>query len=314
MFDWLIELTDHGITEFTQLPWPPDSLPTFDHTVRALLAIFFVCLICGTMGALVVGNRMAFFSDALAHCAFAGVALGLIVGLAAGGVNQRQITLVMVLFGVAMGVLIAFVRETTNLANDTVIGVFYAAAVGLGAIFMRWGAGQQQMLGIEAFIFGDPNTAQTWEILLLAALSVGTILFLIWFYNPTVMASANTSLALSRRVPVRLCQYLLIVLLGIMVNLSIQIVGALLINGLLIVPAAAAANVARNLRQMFWFSMVLALVSGIGGYLLHWEVNCRVPRGWQVGTSGCIVVLAVLFFVASMLGSRWLRQRAIARA
>src|SRR6516162_7585872 len=177
MFDWLTEFVDHLITEFTQLPWPPGTILTFDHTVRALLAIFFVCLICGAMGALVVGNRMAFFSDALAHCAFAGVALGLILGLAVGGaVDQRTITLVMVLFGILMGVLIAFVREKTNLANDTVIGVFYAAAVGLGAVFMRWGAGQQQMLGIEAFIFGDPNTAQTWEILLLAALSVGTIL------------------------------------------------------------------------------------------------------------------------------------------
>src|SRR5437667_10282731 len=105
MFDWLIGFVDEGITRFTQLPWPPDSIFAFDRTVRALLAIFFVCLTCGAMGALVVGNRMAFFSDALAHCAFAGVALGLIVGLAlGGGVDQRQVTLIMVLFGIAMGV------------------------------------------------------------------------------------------------------------------------------------------------------------------------------------------------------------------
>src|ERR1043166_8361954 len=203
MFDWLTSFVDQRIADFTNLPWPADSILTFDHTVRALLAIFFVCLICGAMGALVVGNRMAFFSDALAHCAFAGVALGLILGLALGGdVDQRQITLVMVLFGIAVGVLIAYVRETTNLANDTVIGVFYAAAVGLGAVFMRWGAGRQ-LRNIETFIFGDPNTAQTWEILLLAALAVGTIVFLVRFYNPVVMASANTSPAPSRPPPPR---------------------------------------------------------------------------------------------------------------
>jgi zinc transport system permease protein len=130
---------------------------------------------------------------------------------------------------------------------------------------------------------------------------------LCWLYNPLVLASASTSLATSRRVRVRLCQYVLIVLLGLMVNLSIQVVGALLINGLLIVPAAAAANLARNLRQMFWYSIGLTVFSGVAGYFLSWEVNCRIRH--PIGTSGTIVVLAVFLFVVSMLLGRWLRDR-----
>jgi zinc transport system permease protein len=310
VFDFVIGSLDDLIVHFTQL-WPAGTIFSFEHTVRGMLAVMFVCFICGAMGALVVGNRMAFFSDALAHCAFAGVALGLVMALAMNinpAIFQQSITLIMVCFGIVVGLLIAFVRERTGLASDTVIGVFYAAAIGLGAVFMGLAAGRRQLFSIEQFIFGDPNTAETWAIVCLALLATGVAAFLAWLYNPLILASTSTSLALSRGVRVRLCQYLFIVLLGLMVNLSIQIVGALLINGLLIVPAAAAANLARNLRQMFWYSIGLTMVSGVGGYIFSWEITCRFP-GQRIGTSGTIVVLAVLLFVGSMLIGRRLRER-----
>jgi zinc transport system permease protein len=128
-------------------------------------------------------------------------------------------------------------------------------------------------------------------------------------YNQLVLTSASASLAHSRRVRVRLCHYLLIVLLALMVNLSLYVVGALLINGMLIVPAAAAANIARNLRQMFWYSMLLATASGLFGYLLSWEVSMRRYPEPGIGTAGAIVVLAVLSFAVSMFFGRWLRER-----
>jgi zinc transport system permease protein len=221
---------------------------------------------------------------------------------------RERLTEVMVCFGILIGLLIAFVRERTGLASDTVIGVFYAAAIGLGAVFTRMVSGQRQLFNIEDFIFGNPVTATTREVIWLALLAVGVGLFLWRLYNPLILASASPSLAHSRRIPVRLCHYLLIILLGLMVNLSLQIVGALLINGLLIVPAAAAANLARNLRQMFWYSMAIALLSGVGGYLASWEIGCNFPKH-PVGTSGTIVVLAVLLFVVSMLVGRRLRER-----
>src|SRR5262249_3631386 len=117
---------------------PADTYLSVDINVKALLAIVLVSLICGAVGSLVGGNRMAFFSDALAHCAFAGLALGLLLGYAAGAkINEEfqawLVPLVMVSFGVVVGVLIAYVREKTHLASDTVIGVFFAGAIGLGA-------------------------------------------------------------------------------------------------------------------------------------------------------------------------------------
>src|SRR5207248_3354214 len=109
---------------------PIDSFLSQPSNVRGLLAVVLVSLLCGTVSSLVVGNRMAFFSDALAHCAFAGVALGLLIGIASGSTARRDqwdfyqqwiIPLVMVSFGVLVGLLIAYVREKTGLASDTVI-------------------------------------------------------------------------------------------------------------------------------------------------------------------------------------------------
>ena len=293
-------------------PWPTGSFATHEHNVRALLGTLVVCFICGALGSLVVGNRMAFFSDALAHCAFAGVGLGLLLSLLTDtpdDVVRQRITLIMVAFGITVGLLIAFVRDQTGLASDTVIGVFYAAAIGIGAVVTRIiSSGNRRFFSIEDFIFGaSPVNIRSWEVVLLVGLAIGAVVFLAFTYNAMILASANPSLALSRRVPVRLTRYLLIVLLALMVNLSQQVVGTLLINGLLIVPAATAANLAGNLRQMFWYAVAIALFVGFAGHLLSWEISCQFYP-FTVGISGTIVVFSVFLFVLSAIAVRFLRR------
>src|SRR5262249_55939097 len=207
-------------------------------------------LVCGSAGSLVIANRMSFFSDALAHCAFAGVALGFLLALWGGTPvtdldapgSRLFITLVMIGFGIVVGICIAFVREKTLLSNDTVIGVFFAGAIGIGAMLLK-AVSALGYRNLETFLFGEPlyTRAQDLEMLIWLILLTGALLY--FLYNDMVFGSFSTSLARSRRVRTRLCQYLFIVLLGIIVNVSIQIVGVLLINGLLIVPAATAANI-----------------------------------------------------------------------
>jgi zinc transport system permease protein len=262
------------------------------------------------MGSLVVGNRMAFFSDALAHCAFAGVGFGLLLTIMMGTADydtvRQQVTLVMVLFGVTIGLLIAFVREQTGLASDTVIGVFYAGSIGIGAVVMK--LGDRRFITIEDFIFGNPTTVREHEVIWLIILALLAVVFLAFMYNWLVLASASPSLALSRQVPVRWCRYLFVVLLALMVNLSQQITGTLLINGLLIVPAATAANVAGNLRQMFWLSIGFALLAGGAGFLLSWDISNRFYPHASIGVSGTIIVLSVFLFVLSIVVGRTFRR------
>ena len=290
---------------------PANTFFSFEWNIRALCAIVMVSFICGAVGSQVVSNRMAFFSDALAHCAFAGIAFATLLFLAFG-LGQEQFVnwmmLIMVCFGVVIGLLIAYVNETTGLPSDTVIGVFFAGAIGLGAVFIRMAP--RANFNIESFIFGEPAAVRAGDLFFLLLLVLVTVVFLTRLYNPLVLASVNPSLALSRNVPVRLCRYLFVMLLGLVVNLCLFVVGVLLINALLIVPAAAAANFCRNLRQLFWCSIGLALACGVGGQVLAWELSTAAQV--QVGTGGMIVVFTVVLFIISVLFGPFWRDRAVA--
>src|SRR5690242_15120201 len=112
------------------------------YDLGALFSVLLISTICGLVGSLVVGNRMAFFSDAMAHCAFAGISLGLIIAFAMGFTPKSDelqwlLPLLMAAFGGLMGLGIAFVRERTGLGSDTVIGVFFAGAIGFGAMILQ---------------------------------------------------------------------------------------------------------------------------------------------------------------------------------
>lgn len=293
-FEWLTSLINSTATTF--------GVMSVD--VKAFVVVVLVGTICGAVGSLVVGNRMAFFSDALAHCAFAGIALGMLGLLAVDSLNRSGwwvLPTVMVAFGVAVGVAIVYVREMTGLASDTVIGVFFAGAVGFGGMLYT-SLGKKTNLSPEMFLFGSPLYVQQTDLLALAALTFLLALVLCWKYNHFILASVNPSLARSRNVPVRMSNYLFIVLLALIVNLSLRAVGALLINAMLVVPAATAANVSRNVRQMFWGSIGLSLAAGLSGLWLSSAVRVPVGRGapLEFGPAGTIVVVSVLLFFASV--------------
>lgn len=281
-----------------------DAFDTELFVVKGVIALLLVCTLCGMVGSLVVGNRMAFFADAMAHCAFAGVALGGLGVVFAGAGRDQELTsqvvpLVMVVFGAAVGAAIVYVREQTGLANDTVIGVFFALAIGIGAMLFTV-LRQKSTINPENFLFGNlifiPESALVYLLILVVVVGV----LFGWRYNQLVFASFNPSLARTRRVNLHANNYLFIVLLALVVNLSIQAVGALLINALLVVPAAAASNVARNLRQMFWLTVAFCVSSGLTGFFLSTTVAVPI-RGQPVkfGPSGTIVVVSVAVFFAT---------------
>lgn len=282
--------------------------------VGALLSVLLVSAVCGLVGALVVGNRMAFFSDAMAHCAFAGISLGLIIALAMRFTPQSDelqwlLPLIMAAFGALIGVGIAFVRENTGLASDTVIGVFFAGTIGFGAMILQ-AFSTRRAFDPERFLFGGPDYVQPLDVLILAALLVVTAAILVWRYNHLVLASFNPSLARSRGVRVALNNYLFVVLLALIVNFSISAVGVLLINGLLIVPAATASNFSRDMRRLFRWTLGLSLFTGLAG--LWFSRTFSLPLGpggpKQFGVSGTIICVGVILFALSM-GVASLRRR-----
>jgi zinc transport system permease protein len=324
-FDWLSvalptpvfataagEWLEQVIVDFSNL-FPHGTFFNLILNVRALIAIVLVSVCCGAVGSLVVGGRMAFFSDALAHCSFAGVSIGflffqwLIAPYRPGANFWEWVTPLMAGFGVFIGLGIVAVRQRTGLASDTVIGVFFSAAIGLAAL-LRKIINNRAIFSLEDFLFGNPETVTSDELLVLAGLTLATVVFLAWGYNHLLLGSFNPSLALSRRVPVRVANYLFVGLLALVVNLCLRSVGALLINALLIVPAATAMNVSRNMRHLFWRTVIVCLLVCVVGQWLSWEVAIRTGVGF--GISGTIVLLCVGLFVVSMVVGPAYRRRA----
>jgi zinc transport system permease protein len=297
------------LTELFHRAGPYLGMSTFE--IRSILAVLLVSTACGLVGALVVGNRMAFFSDAMAHTAFAGVAIGLLaILLIIGARNPKSagehlwiVPYVMVAIGIAVGLGIAFVREQTGLTNDTVIGVFFAGAIGFGAMFFPV---IRTKLGIDPdmFLFGNPYAISDSDLVALFVLTVVTAVLVGVKYNSWVFTTFNPSLARSRGLWVRANNYLFIVLLALLVNLSVTAIGVLLINALLVVPAAAAANVAKNLRQMFWLTVGGSVTTGLLGNEISNRLSIPLGRGTgdtlEFGPSGTIVVLCVGWFFLTM--------------
>jgi zinc transport system permease protein len=291
--------------------FPQGTMLSYDFNVRALLALVLISIICGAVGSLVVGNRMAFFSDALAHSAFAGVALGILVALflrflQPEGETTEWIRLVMTAFGILTGLGIVFVGEKTSQSSDTIIGVFFAGAIGLGAVLLKIGSAIIRF-PTDEFLFGSLASVTARDLVALTGVLVLTLVLLTWTYNGLVFANFNASLARSRRIPLRVYNYLFIALLAVIVNLCLSAVGALLINALLIVPAATAINLCNNMRQLFRWSIFICLLTSIVGLWLNWEVAIPVTasRSTNFGEGGTIVVLnVVLFFVSMWIGPR----------
>lgn len=293
--------------QLTMLDHMARSIDMSSHRLAALLSVLLVSLVCGLVGSIVVGNRMAFFSDAMSHCAFAGISLGLVVSVLSGLKQDSEeiswlIPLVMSMFGVCVGLGIAFVRQQTNLASDTVIGVFFAGAIGVGAMLLT-AFQDQRLFDPERFLFGSPMLVRESDLLLLVVAVLLTGICLILRYNQFVLASVNPSLAKSRGISVELNNYAFIVLLALIVNFSICAVGVLLINAMLVLPAATASNVARTMRQMFRLTVALSVGMGLVGLYLSQNFRLDLGNGnlRQFGASGTIICVGVGCFMFSML-------------
>ncbi len=293
-----------------------DWLGVHTYEVRAPLALLLVAVACGALGSLVIGNRMAFFSDAMAHTAMAGVTLALLGLILAYNIRSTReadphlwvLPLAMAAVGVTAGVVIAFLQEKTTLASDTVIGVFFAFALGLAGLLMPGLRGRIN-LDLEGILFGQLLFIDDVRLLILFVMAAVTLAVVGWKYNSFVFGSFNPVLAKSRGLSVRFNTYLFVALLALVVNLSIYAVGVLLINALLVVPAAAAANVSRNLRRMFWFTLFGCVGCSLVGYRIS-SGTVVAAGGLEIhpGPSGAVVMACVGWFFAS-LGVRAVRRR-----
>ncbi len=260
----------------------------WDFMKNALLAIFLMAPLFGIMSTMVITGKMSFFSDALGHSAFTGIAIGTICGIAAP-------VWAAVAFSVVFALLFAFVRSRSNHAADTLIGVFSSTAVALGIFVATLDGGS--FTKYNQYLIGDILSVTPAEIGALALLLAAVAIFWVFFSNKLTLTAIHPQLASSRGIRVGLAQTGFTVAIAVTVTLTISSVGLLILNSLMVLPAAAARNVAKNWKQYHLFSVLFALIAGITGLTLsyYWDNSA--------GAAICLA-LALLFIISFCLRRR----------
>ena len=245
---------------------------------NALLAILLMTPLFGVLSTMVVSSRMAFFSDSLGHGAFTGIAIGALVGAFA-----------------PLTSLITWIKHRTAASADTVIGVFSSTAIAVGLMIMSHGGGFSKF---SPLLIGDILSITPVDLGGLLAVDMLVLLGWVLLFNRLLLLSVNASLARSRGISVTAVESMFAALLAVVVAVSIQWVGILIINALLVLPGAAARNLARSVKEYHLFSVMIALLSGMIGLFSAYYLG--IAAGAAIVASA-----AVIFFFSLAVRARF---------
>ena len=253
---------------------------------EALLGLILIAPMAAVAGTQVVNFRMAFFSDAIGHSAFAGVAFGLLCSVSPD--------LTMPLLALLVGLGIMAVKQRSGLSTDTIIGVFFSAVVAAGlAVVSRYPQAARDM---QMFLYGDILTISYAEIAALVGLLALFLIFQYFSFNKLICVGLNLQLAKAHRIHVMIHKYLFAALLSLIVIFSVKAVGVLLVTAMLITPAAAARNLASSYGKMLWISVLISLVCAVAGLLLSAQDWMRTAAGATIVLCTCAVFCVSLLF------------------
>ncbi|MBN8218535.1 MAG: metal ABC transporter permease [Spirochaetes bacterium] len=248
----------------------------------AALAIAIAMPLFALLGTMVVTNRLAFLADAIGHTTLTGIALGLLFGLG-------QPLLAMIGFALLFATAITWVRRRGGNSTDTVIAVFAASAVALGLVLLTLRGGLQRY---AVYFTGDLLSITPGEIAILAGVAAAVAVFWLFAFNRILAVSISPTLAASRGMPVAATELLFTLLTAMVVMANIRWVGILVMSAMLIIPAAAARNVAATIRSYHRWSVAIALFSGFSGLVLSYYL--------RTATGPTIVLVAAACFLATL--------------
>ena len=256
----------------------PFEWAQYDFMKNALLGVLLVTPMFGILGTMVVNNKMSFFSDALGHSALTGIAVGVMFGI-----NNTLVS--MLAFSILLTIAIINVKNAKTASVDTIIGVFSSSAVALGIVILSYNGGFNKY---SSYLIGDLLSISESDILMLIISFIAVLVIWITCFNKFLLVSINHTFAKSRGVNVKLYEYIFTILVAVIVTISIQWVGILVISSMMILPAAAARNISNNIRQYHIYSVLIAVTSGILGLFLSYHFGCA--------TGATIVLISSLFF------------------
>lgn len=256
---------------------------TYDFMKNALVAVLIITPLFAILGTMIVSQKMAFFSEALGHSAYTGIGIGVIFGVA----NKN---LTMLIFAVVFALTLNRIKRMNTVSTDTIISVFSSLGTALGLVILSSGGNFSKYSNL---LVGDILSITPKEIGLLGIVFVLAILFWCVAFNQLHAISMNSSLAKSKGVKVELIEDIFAVLIAVIIMFSIRWVGILIINALLILPAASSRNISNNMREFHLYSILISVFAGILGLVLSFYNN--------TATGPTIVMVAAVVFFTTLL-------------
>lgn len=264
----------------------------FDFVRYALIAMALLTAFYPFLGVFVVGQRVAYFGDAVAHSAFLGAGLASVLGWQFGDT--------LLLTAPLFALLVAGFQQRTGLPPDTLLVVAITSVSGLGILLVSLA---ETPLAFQSLLFGDVLGIELSDLWRLLGVDLLGFAMLLGLTRPLIRIGFHRELAQAQGVPVRAVETLFLVGLSIAVAVGVRAVGILPISALLVLPPASARTVSHSFRQMMVFSGVFGAISLLLGFSLAlWQ---PVPPG-----AATALIASVLFLAIVLLNPR---QRGVAR-
>ena len=265
----------------------PFEFISYPFMQNALVAILLITPAFAILGTMIVNNKMAFFSDALGHSALTGIAIGMVLGI-------TNINIGMIIFAIIFALLLNYVKNKTTYGADTIISVFSSIAIALGLAILAQSGNFNKY---SSYLVGDILSITDIEILYVFLIAIVVLVFWYFTFNKLNLVSVNRALAKSKGIKTRKIDNIFVILIAIVVMISIRWIGILLINSLLILPAASSRNIASNMRSYHLVAVLFSLFSGIAGLILSYYFN--IPTGPMI-----VIISGAIYFITLALRTR----------
>ena len=252
------------------------DLLTYDFMQRSLLAAAMVGGLCSVIGVFVVLRGLAFMGAGTAHAAFAGVALGYLMGWPP--------LLMAILFGLATVWITGWVEEKGRMKLDVSIGILYTATMALAILFI--GLMKTYNAEIYGYLFGNVLAVTSEELLTIAGLSIVVIGAIVLFSKELYFIAFDQEMAEASGVPARRIFFLLLTLVALTVVISLKTVGAILVFAMILIPASTAYQLTHSLSTLTWYSVLIGITCSVGGVL--------ISSYWDIPSGPAIVLLATV--------------------
>lgn len=259
------------------------SLFNYNFLVRGLIAAVLIGMIAPTVGIYLMQRRLSLIGDGLGHVAFTGVALGVVTGTA-----PVWTALIISCLG---AVAVELIRANGRTSGDVALAILFYGGIASGVVIVSQSPGGARSL--NAYLFGALTTTTASDLITFAVLSIGILFVTVGLRHMMFAVSNDEEFARAAGLPVTACNLILAIVTALTVVVSMRIVGLLLISALMIVPVAAAQQLARSFASTLALASVIGLTSAVTGVFVSYSAD--TPPG------ATIVLLAVVAFAVAVL-------------